>query len=162
MKRNGFTLIELMIVVAIIGILSMMAMPFYKQYVARTRMAEILQLMAPYKLEALEMYIDKGQCRNNSATYNDVSEYVQNVTINGQGKGGGKVSKVTVGNERYDTVCSLAITFSNKGKELFGGRASVFYLNMADTGGGFVWACASRLTVDPTHALPMCNVEAMW
>lgn len=162
MKRNGFTLIELMIVVAIIGILSMMAMPFYKQYVARTRMAEILQLMAPYKLEALEMYIDKGQCRNNSATYNDVSEYVQNVTINGQGKGGGKVSKVTVGNERYDTVCSLAITFSNKGKELFGGRASVFYLNMADTGGGFVWGCASRLTVDPTHALPMCNVEAMW
>ena len=162
MRRNGFTLIELMIVVAIIGILTMIAAPFYKQYVAKTRMAEILQLMAPYKLEALEIYMDKGLCKNNSATYDNVSQYVQSVTINGQGKGGGKVSKVTVGDQKYDTVCSLAITLSSEGQKLFGGKASIFYLNMADAGGSFVWGCASRLTIDPTHALPMCNVEAMW
>ncbi len=162
MTKNGFTLIELMIVVAIIGILSMIAAPVYKAYVAKTRMAEILQLMAPYKLEALEIYIDKGKCAHNSATHNNVSEYVSNVTINGQGKGGGKVSKVTVGNNKYDTVCSLSISLSNKGKELFGNKADIFFLNMADTEGGFVWGCASLLTIDQSHALPMCNIDAMW
>ena len=63
MKRlnSGFTLIELMIVVAIIGILAAIAIPQYQNYVARAQMAEALVLMTPIKLAVAEHYSTSGQ-----------------------------------------------------------------------------------------------------
>ena len=57
MNKNakGFTLIELMIVVAIIGILAAIAMPQYNKYVARTQVAEAFTLLGPVK-QALTLY----------------------------------------------------------------------------------------------------------
>ena len=49
--QQGFTLIELMIVVAIIGILAAVALPAYQDYTVRTRISEGLALVEPLKVQ---------------------------------------------------------------------------------------------------------------
>lgn len=56
---KGFTLIELMIVVAIVGILAAIAYPSYTEYVKRTHRAEIASLLSE-QTQALERYFSKN------------------------------------------------------------------------------------------------------
>lgn len=58
--QKGFTLIELMIVIAILGILAAIAIPAYKDYITRAKVSEGLQLAASAKTAVAEFYQSDG------------------------------------------------------------------------------------------------------
>ncbi|MFA7269322.1 MAG: pilin [Sterolibacterium sp.] len=59
--QKGFTLIELMIVVAIIGILAAVAIPSYQNYTLKAKYTEVVNAASPYKT-AIELCAQDGSC----------------------------------------------------------------------------------------------------
>ncbi len=63
-RQQGFSMMELMIVIAIIGILSSIAIPNYKKYMMRAHIAEIFTLIQPVKLAISEALIHNTPLAN--------------------------------------------------------------------------------------------------
>ena len=87
--QKGFTLIELMIVVAIIGILAAVALPAYQDYTARAKVSEIIAQMAGAKTQVTEYYATTGTpdaALDNKALGMDEkieSEYMSDLKVTG-------------------------------------------------------------------------------
>lgn len=69
-KTKGFTLIELMIVVAVVGILGMIAFPSYSDYMARVKVSEATSTLMSLRIKLEQFYQDnrtyEGACQNDS------------------------------------------------------------------------------------------------
>ncbi len=86
-KQQGFTLIELMIVVAIIGILAAIAIPAYQDYTIRAQVSEGINLASGAKAAISEYFMDKGAMPLNNAeagleaAANITGNYASNVNV---------------------------------------------------------------------------------
>ena len=111
--QQGFTLIELMIVVAIIGILAAIAIPAYQDYTIRSQVSEGLTLAAAAKAAVAESFSDRGEAPADreaagmTATATDTSgKYVSSVEVTN-----GTIT-ITYGNEVNAVVDAETLTLT--------------------------------------------------
>jgi len=112
-KQHGFTLIELMIVVAIIGILAAVALPAYQDYTIRTQVAEGLNLSKEIQAAANEFRVDRGHFPATHASAglplatSIIGNYVSNVALDAQG-----MITITYGIKANDTIRNLNLAIA--------------------------------------------------
>ncbi len=86
--QKGFTLIELMIVIAIIGILAAVALPAYQDYTIRAKASDMISLVTPAKLAVTETVLNDNAFPTNftAAGYSPAtSQYVSGISLGNSG-----------------------------------------------------------------------------
>ncbi|HFC8831353.1 TPA: pilin [Neisseria subflava] len=142
--QKGFTLIELMIVIAIIGILAVIALPAYQDYTARAQVSEAISLMEGQKSAVVEYYADKGKWPTSNAEAGIADKesikgkYVAQVEVGSNGIITATMKDSDVNNEIKEKTVSLtptATTTTGQGQ------------NAKTSGNGsFTWTCKSGTT----------------
>ena len=83
-KQGGFTLIELMIVIAIIAILAAIALPAYQNYIKRTQVSEVITAASGARTDIAEFVASNGVLPDMSyAIQNSMSKFVASTTWDG-------------------------------------------------------------------------------
>ena len=131
-KQQGFTLIELMIVVAIIGILAAVAIPAYQDYTVRAKVTEGLSLASGAKTSVAEYYSSTGEL----PTGNGQAGMAQPQSINGN-----SVSRVEVLGTG-----TIQITFSGPANSPLNGTLLDLVPVPDADGGPLTWTCGAGAT----------------
>jgi type IV pilus assembly protein PilA len=141
--RRGFTLIELMIVVAIIAILAAIAISQYQDYVAKAQVSEAFSIADGMKTKVAEAYTQSGACPGNGdvgipSVTSIAGKYIRQTTVGGTGTNDGG--------------CTLVMQFKATGsvaKDLAG--QDVTFTLIGVQSGPARWECTSAI---PPRFLP--------
>ena len=154
--QKGFTLIELMIVIAIIGILAVIALPAYQDYTGRAQVSEAITLMEGQKSAVVEYYADKGKWPTSNtdagiAGSTDIKgKYVASVAVGTDGALTATMKSSDVNNDiKGKTVTLKPETAAAGGGAAAGGAAAG---GAAASAGSFTWKCTTGTV--PTKFLP--------
>ena len=108
-KQQGFTLIELMIVVAIIGILAAIAIPAYQDYTIRAQVSEGLNLSGGAKAAVTEYFQDRGSMpASNTEAGLEANTNIQGKYVASIDAAGGTIV-VTYGNDAHQVISGQSI-----------------------------------------------------
>ena len=145
--QKGFTLIELMIVVAIIGILAAVAIPAYQDYIARAQAAEGVELLAGGKTPMAEFFSDKGSFPQavTSVMGNISGKYTSTIRYNGGTPAAG------VGTVTLEALMKPAGVSKGIQNATF---------QITSTNGGKTWTCsqgAGAAKIDPKYLPGACK-----
>jgi type IV pilus assembly protein PilA len=145
-KQQGFTLIELMIVVAIIGILAAIAIPAYQDYTIRAQVSEGLNLAGGAKTAIAEFTMDSGSFPTNNlqagvSPQADINgKYTTSVAVTGTATTG-IITVIYGGTDAHALLTGGALT-----------------LTATTNAGSVEWACASGAPViQPKHLPAACR-----
>jgi type IV pilus assembly protein PilA len=161
--QKGFTLIELMIVVAIIGILAAIAIPAYMNYTIRAQVSEGLNMADSWETSIAEFYSNQGAWPKGVTTAGSATtiampavgagssegKYVSNVTVNTSGDGG---VLITFGNDANAKLKAAGVNTL----EIYPGL---------DANNDIVWICGTAAvpaTVTATGAAADTTVSAAY
>ncbi|HDR9180232.1 TPA: pilin [Burkholderia vietnamiensis] len=139
-KEGGFTLIELMITVAIVGILAAVALPAYQDYTIRAQVSEGPLLMEQFKTASTEYFAQTG---NFPYSNNDVGlSYPQ-----------GKYSTMTMvsgtNSNGANSTIYLTTTYGNSANKKIQGTQLSLVGTATDGAGSIQWTCTTMNTSNP-------------
>ncbi len=135
-NSKGFSLIELMIVIAIIGILAAIAIPSYKTYVLKSKTAALLNAV-----QAGQTAINEHVASTGDLSCNNMSNYTQGVSWNAY-----QPTVAWIGYGNWDT--DICYSEANAPFDEFGGNFFFIYRSTAAADGALTWQCYVMTDMD--------------
>jgi type IV pilus assembly protein PilA len=136
-SQSGWTLIELMIVVAIIGIAAALSLPAYANFTSRAAASEGIQLADAYESSVSDTYMSSGQAPGNdgeAGVSTQKGKYVATIDVKGAGQ--------------------IVVTYGLAAPATFNGQTLVFTPYLTSDGSTLAWVCGYATPLAGWTALP--------